>query len=207
MTKLLLAEDDPLTLAGIQALLAGSDFVVVAAVASGRLALDVLPTARPDVLVLDFEMPERSGLDVLRVLRERGDKRPIVLLTGSMSDRKVYEALQLGVNGLVVKATAPQNLLTCLTSVCEGKRWIDHEVLQRVMELSLNPQADGPLDKLSKRERSVVGLVLQGLKNREIADELGIGEGTIKVHLHNIFEKMGVSSRMELAFAAAKAVE
>jgi two-component system nitrate/nitrite response regulator NarP len=207
--KLLIAEDDPLTLEGIKLLLASSNHQVVATASDGESVLEQIPTKRPEILLLDFDMPKRSGLDVLRTLRERGDKRPVVLLTGSISDRRVYEALQLGLNGLVIKAAAHSHLLTCLDAVAQGKRWIEHEVLQRAMEISLSPDgaASDPLHPLSKRERAIVGLLLQGMRNKEIAGELGIGEGTVKVHLHKIFDKLGVSSRMELALAASKACE
>jgi two-component system nitrate/nitrite response regulator NarP len=209
MGRILIAEDDPLTLEGIKLLLSTSTHQVLGTVSNGSLLLEQLPALRPELLLVDFDMPERTGLDVLRTLRERGDKRPVVLLTGSMSDRRVYEALQLGLNGLVLKSQAPRDLLTCLDAVCAGRRWIDHDVLQRVMELSLSPEADAadPLAPLSKRERAIVGLLLQGLRNKEIAAELRIGEGTVKVHLHNIFEKLGVSSRMELALLASRSAD
>lgn len=206
MGRILVAEDDPLTLEGIKLLLSVSAHQVVGTVSNGSLLLEQMPALSPDLLLIDFDMPERSGLDVLRTLRERGDKRSIVLLTGSMSDKRVYEALQLGLNGLVLKAQAPRDLLTCLDAVFAGRRWIDHDVLQRVMELSLSPDgaAADPLTPLSKRERAIVGLLLQGLRNKDIGSELGIGEGTVKVHLHNVFEKLGVGSRMELALLASR---
>jgi two-component system nitrate/nitrite response regulator NarL len=208
MTTLLIAEDDPLTLAGITLLIGQSLFEIVDTVSDGEAVLERLASKRPDMLLLDFDMPRRSGLDVLRTLRERGDKRPVVLLTGSMSDRRVYEALQIGLNGLVLKSAAPKNLLTCLDAVAQGRRWIEHEVLQRAMEISLDPDAReaDPLQALSRRERSIVSLVLQGLRNKQIAGELGISEGTVKVHLHKIFEKLGVTSRTELALAATKSL-
>jgi two-component system nitrate/nitrite response regulator NarP len=209
MARILVAEDDPLTLEGIKLLLSTTIHQVVGTVSNGSLLLEQLAETRSDLVLCDFDMPERTGLDVLRTLRERGDQRPVILLTGSMSDRRVYEALQRGLNGLVLKAMAPRDLLVCLEAVLAGRRWIDHEVLQRVMELSLDPDASrsDPLAPLSKRERAVVGLVLQGLRNKEIAAELRIGEGTVKVHLHNAFEKLGVSSRMELALLAARTAE
>ncbi|HEY0148769.1 MAG TPA: response regulator transcription factor [Allosphingosinicella sp.] len=207
MTRLLLADDDPLTREGIKLLLANSPYRVVGEAENGAEALALVPTARPDLLLLDFDMPERSGFEVLRTLRERGDKRPVVLLTGRIPDERVYQALQAGLNGLVIKAMAMRQLLTCLDSVTAGRRWIDHEILQRAMDYSLNAQdgADaGPLGTLSQRERSVADLVVRGLKNRDIAAELGIGEGTVKVHLHNIFEKLGVASRTELALLVSR---
>lgn len=203
MTKVLLAEDDPLTLAGIEMLLARSNFEVVATVNTGAAALDALASARPDLLILDNSMPERSGLDVLRTLRNRGDNRPIILLTGGINDQVSREAMQLGVNGIVIKATAPRDLLTCLETVVQGRRWLDQEVMQRAMELAMSPGADtDPLDTLSTRERAVASLVQRGLRNKEIAEELGLTEGTVKVHLHKVFDKLSVRSRTELILLA-----
>ncbi|HEY0044642.1 MAG TPA: response regulator transcription factor [Allosphingosinicella sp.] len=206
MVRLFLADDDPLTRAGIKLLLSKSRFDVVGEASDGAAALDHIPHARPDLLLLDFDMPERSGFEVLRTLRERGDRRPIVLLTGRISDERVFEALRIGLNGLVIKASAMEQLLTCLEAVSQGKRWIDHEILQRAMDFSLDQENGdtGLFSALSARERAVAGLIGKGLKNREVAAELGIGEGTVKVHLHNIFEKLGVGSRTELALLAAR---
>ena len=209
MTRIFLADDDPLTREGVKLLLSRSNYEVVGEAENGAAALELFPAARPDLLLLDFDMPERSGFEVLRTLRERGDRRPVVLLTGRISDERVYQALQTGLNGLVIKASAMQQLLTCLDSVVAGRRWIDHDILQRAMDFSLSAQDGsaeaGPLAALSTRERSIASLIVRGLKNREIAAELGIGEGTVKVHLHNIFEKLGVANRTELALLAAKA--
>ncbi|MDF2604642.1 response regulator transcription factor [Sphingomonas sp.] len=203
MAKVLVAEDDPLTLAGIEVLLASSNFQVAATARTGVEALDKLATARPDLLVLDVEMPERSGLDVLRTLRSRGDQRAIVLLTGSIKDARMQEAMQLGVNGLVIKGNAPRDLLLCLEAVAQGRRWFDQDTLQRAMELAQSP-ADrrDPLAALSDRERAITALVQRGLRNKEIAAELGLTEGTVKVHLHKIFHKLDVRSRTELILLA-----
>lgn len=206
VARILIAEDDPLTLSGIELILARTDYRVVCTVADGAAVLDELQQARVDLLILDVDMPERSGIDVLGILRERGDERPVVLLTGKIDDRRAFEAMQLGLNGLVIKARAPDTLLTCLDSVCQGRRWVDHEVLQRAMDHSLSPRDDesDPLHILSTREKSVAALLLHGLRNRDIGAELGISEGTVKVHLHRIYEKLGVGSRTELILAASK---
>lgn len=203
MTRVLVADDDPLTAAGIEALLANSNFQIVASVRTGKDVLETLGTTRPDILVLDIRMPERSGLDVLRTLRGRGDTRPIVLLTGSIDDQGAREAMDLGVNGVVIKASAPRDLPVCLETVVQGRRWFDQEVMQRVMERVHSPGARDPLEQLSARERGIVSLVRRGLRNKEIAEELGLTEGTVKVHLHKIFEKLGVHSRTELILLGA----
>ena len=199
MTRVLLAEDDPLTLAGIEILLDKTNFDIVATVGNGPAALDALPSARPDMLILDNGMPERTGLDVLRTLRNRGDNRPVVLLTGGINDLASREAMQLGVNGIVIKSTAPRDLVTCLDVVSQGRRWLDQEVMQRAMDLAMSPDAvRDPMEILSSRERAVATLVQRGLRNKEIADELGLTEGTVKVHLHKVFEKLSIRSRAEL---------
>jgi len=199
MTKVLVADDDPLTMAGITALLDQSNFDVVATANTGAAVLDTLASARPDLLILDNGMPERSGLDVLRTLRSRGDQRPVVLLTGGLNGDLAREAIQLAVNGIVIKATAPRDLLTCLESVVQGRRWLDQEVMQRVMDQAMSPDSPrDPFDLLSGRERAVASLAKRGLRNKEIADELGLTEGTVKVHLHKVFEKLGIRGRTEL---------
>ncbi|MDO9369442.1 MAG: response regulator transcription factor [Sphingopyxis sp.] len=199
MTKVLVADDDPLTMAGITALLDKTNFEVVATVDTGAAVLDTLASARPDLLILDNGMPERSGLDVLRTLRSRGDQRPVVLLTGGLNEELAREAIQLSVNGIVIKATAPRDLLTCLESVVQGRRWLDQEVMQRVMDQAMSPNSPrDPFDLLSGRERAVASLAKRGLRNKEIADELGLTEGTVKVHLHRVFEKLGIRGRTEL---------
>ena len=203
MTRILVAEDDPLTLSGIGMLLDKTNFEVVATVNTGTAALDALPKARPDMLILDNSMPERTGLDVLRTLRHRGDNRPVVLLTGGINDQATKEAMQLGVDGIVIKSTAPRDLLTCLETVVQGRRWLDQEVMQRAMQLAMSPDSPrDPLEALSARERAVASLAQRGLRNKEIADELGLTEGTVKVHLHKVFEKLGVRGRTELILLA-----
>ena len=203
MTRVLVAEDDPLTLSGISMLLDKTNFEVVATVNTGTAALDALPKARPDMLILDNSMPERTGLDVLRTLRHRGDNRSVILLTGGINDQATKEAMQLGVDGIVIKLTAPRDLLTCLETVVQGRRWLDQEVMQRAMQLAMSPDAPrDPLEALSARERAVASLAQRGLRNKEIADELGLTEGTVKVHLHKVFEKLGLRGRTELILLA-----
>ena len=113
------------------------------------------------------------------------------------------EAVKLSVNGIVIKSTAPRDLLVCLESVVQGRRWIDQEVMQRVMEQAMSPDAPrDPFDALSARERAVASLVQRGLRNKEVASELGLTEGTVKVHLHKVFDKLGIRGRTELILLA-----
>jgi two-component system nitrate/nitrite response regulator NarP len=137
---------------------------------------------------------------VLRTLRGRGDNHSVVLLTASLEDQLLLEALQLEVNGIVLKESAQEQLLQCLSAVQAGRRWIEQDLLQKALQLTSQGAAlNDPLGAITTRERAVVELVAQGLRNREIGSELGMTEGTIKVYLHRIYEKLNVSNRTELA--------
>ena len=200
MTRVLIADDHPLMLSGIEAVLRGTSYEVAAKVADGAAVLDMLASARPDILVLDIKMPGRTGIDVLRILREANDPRPVVLLTADIDDRSLLEAVRLGVNGIILKEGAETQILACLDEVGGGGRWIDASLLQRALDLAAGgAPARGPLDRLSARERAIARLVGEGLRNREIGDELGLTEGTVKVCLHRIYEKLGIANRTELA--------
>jgi two-component system nitrate/nitrite response regulator NarP len=202
--RILIADDHPFILDGVQAFLAGTPYQIVARVKDGGEVLTLLPSARPDILILDVQMPERGGIEVMRTLRTRGDRRPIILLAGTIDDRRLIEAVQLGVEGILMKGSAPETLLACLDEVAKGGRWIEQAILQRALDLTMSGGGGGgdPLSELTPRERSIATLVARGQTNREIAAELGIGEGTVKIHLHRIFQKLGVSSRTKLAVIA-----
>ena len=209
MTRVLLADDHPLMLSGIEAMLRGTNYEVVAKARDGAAALEMLPAVRADVLVLDLKMPERSGLDVLRTLRARGDQRPIVILTADLDDQSLMEAILLGVNGIILKEGAENLIVTCLDNVSRGERWIERSVLQRALDITMRNGAEpkGPLGSLAPRERAISRLVGSGLRNREIAEELGLTEGTVKVCLHRIYEKLEISNRTELAMLAREPTE
>jgi two-component system nitrate/nitrite response regulator NarP len=208
MTRVLLADDHPFILAGVEAVLTQAGYSVVGKAEDGAEVLEVLPALRPDILVLDVRMPERDGVDVLLTLRSRGDTRPIILLTASLDDRRLLDAIKAEVNGIVLKEGAEETLLQCLTAVLHGKRWVQSELLERALNLSINGGgANDALSGLSTREKALARLVAQGLKNRAIAAELGITEGTVKAYLHTIYQKLGVENRTELGVLAANGRE
>lgn len=199
MTTVLIADDHPIVLSGIEAILRDTRYAVVATATDGEQALDLLAKADPDILVLDVQMPKATGLDVVRTVRDRGDRRPVILLTASLADRRLLEALELGVQGIVLKEGAQHLLVRCLDEVSAGRRWIEPGLLQQALDLKMAPGPRGGLGSLTARERAVAELVSQGRRNRDIAAELGITEGTVKIHLHRIYEKIGVGNRTELA--------
>lgn len=202
MKRVLVADDHPIMLSGIEAVLRDTAYQVVATAADGDAVFEALPDAQPDILILDVKMPRQSGIDVLRTLRREGDTRPVVLLTADLSDQALLEAVELGVNGIIMKEGAHGLLTTCLDHVSNGRRWIDRDVMDRALNLKVRGREEDRLARLSNREKQISWLVAQGRRNRDIAAELGITEGTVKVRLHKIYEKLGVSSRTELAILA-----
>ena len=199
MTRILLADDHPMIQAAVEAMLRGSDFQLIAKAGSGAEALEAIAEHDPEIVVLDIQMPEGSGIDVLRKLRSEGDDRPIVLLTASIDDARFSQALSLKVDGVLLKTSDPALLIDCLDSVRSGEEWIDPQLQRQARPMMLEQGVP-----LSPRERELVGLVRKGMRNREIAEQLGITEGTVKVYLHSVFEKTGVANRTELAIRAAE---
>jgi two-component system, NarL family, nitrate/nitrite response regulator NarL len=199
--RILLADDHPMISTAIEALLRNSPFEIVGMAATGEQAVQKAEELKPDILLLDLQMPGGTGMDVLRRLRSNGGKMRIVLLTAAIDDASLIEAKSLKVQGMVLKNSDPAYLLECLERVSRGGRWIDPELSDRAKKLA-ETFAERVAPSLSPRERELVNLVRKGLRNREIADQLGVTEGTIKVYLHSVFEKLGVSSRTELAIRA-----
>ena len=196
--RVLLVDDHPIVLHGLQQLFARHhDFEVVGCCADAACAIEAVARDEPDVMVLDLRMPGRSGLDVLRALsgKHKGCRR--VLLTAAIRDDEVADAVALGVIGLVMKESSPDVLLDCVRSVHGGTPWMDRDIASQRPRPALGSPASGA-DALTPREVEIVRMVAQGLRNKAIGERLTISEGTVKVHLHNIYEKLGVDGRLEL---------
>ena len=207
MTSILLADDHPFMRAGVEAVLRGSPFDIVATAATGDEALALVGRHDPDICIFDVRMPGRSGVEALQHMRERGDNRPVVLLTAALEDRALLAAVRAGVNGIVLKDVAEDGLLDTLRKVESGQRSVPEDLLQRALDLSLTGGVPDPLAPLAPRERQIAFHVGRGMRNREIADALAMSEGTVKVYLHTIYQKLGVKNRTELALIAHKLEE
>jgi two-component system nitrate/nitrite response regulator NarL len=199
-TRILIVDDHPMIRSAVAMLLDGSEFAIAATAGSVEAAMAAIRDDPPDMVILDLAMPGESGLEVLRRLRSAGDPRPVIILTAGIDDFSLREAIGLAVNAIVMKNNDPAHLLDCLQAVRDGKRWLDPDLEQRAAE----QEQRGPHTPLSPRERKLVQLVSRGLRNREIAAQLGITEGTVKVYLHALFDKLGVASRTELAIRSGE---
>jgi two-component system nitrate/nitrite response regulator NarP len=201
MTRLLLADDHPMIRTAIEVLLRETSYEIVGVAASGAETLTSVERLEPDVLLLDLQMPDGTGMDVFRELKSKGGAPRMIILTAAIDDASLMEAKSLGASGMVLKSSDPAYIIECLDRVSRGGQWIDPELAERVQELSDTFGSSGR-PALAPRERQLVRFVRQGLRNREIAKQLGVTEGTVKVYLHAVFDKLGVSNRTELAIRA-----
>jgi DNA-binding NarL/FixJ family response regulator len=203
--RIVTADDHPIFRDGLRRLLeAEAGFSVVGEAGSGREALKLVASHSPDVLLLDLAMPDGSGLDVLRALDRKSSVKSI-LLTAAAERREMIEALQLGVRGLVMKHSATTMLHKCIRAVMAGEYWFGHDRMPDMIEALRQlrePQATSPVHTLTRREIHVIAAVVSGATNRDISEQLGLSEQTVKNHLSHIFDKVGVSNRLELALFA-----
>ncbi|MBI4200097.1 MAG: response regulator transcription factor [Chloroflexi bacterium] len=199
--SLVVADDHPLISEGVESLLRQEpDFTVLRRCRDGEETLEALRELRPDVLILDLRMPRMKGLAVLREMRKERLPTRVVLLAAVVEEDEVMEALHLGVSGVVLKDTPPQLLLQAVRKVHAGEQWLEKQSFGRALQKMLRREAGARqvAGILTRREIEIVRLVTRGLRNKEIAEKLFIDEGTVKVHLHNIYEKLGVCGRPAL---------
>jgi two-component system, NarL family, nitrate/nitrite response regulator NarL len=211
--RLLIADDHPIVRDGLKKLLQlEDDFEVVGEAVDGRDVLDKVRELDPDIVLLDLRMPNLDGLGALQALQQINKRTRVIILTASEDKNEFVQAMKLGCSGIVLKQTAPDLIVKSIRKVHSGEIWLDSHTTAAVMrqfstglENSGSGQAGGKgreRSPLSAREREIVALVAQGYKNKEMAEKMFISEQTVKNHLHNIFDKLGVSDRLELALYA-----
>lgn len=199
--RVVLADGHPLMLKGVNALLSReSDFRVLELCTSGDAALSAVRMHRPDILVLGLRMPDQDGLSVIRAMADALLTTRVVLLVASIDDQEILEAGRLGVRGVVLKEMAPQLLLLCLRKVQAGEPWLERRTVMRGLETLLRREENQrELSKLlSAREIEILRIVVTGQPNKAVAERVRISEGTVKSHLHHIYEKLHVRNRIEL---------
>jgi DNA-binding NarL/FixJ family response regulator len=203
----ILADDHPIILSGLEALLEPTPFRVLGRCTDGARALALIKDLQPDLAIVDVARAGLNSVDVLRhAARERLRTR-IVIFTASTTEAHVVAAVRHGAWGVVFKDASPELLLACLKDVASGERCLPAGVIEGAM-LQQRPSAGpDPAASLTPRERESAALVAGGLSNKEISRRLRISEGTVKIHLHNIYEKLGVGNRTSLATLAQRFLE
>jgi two-component system, NarL family, nitrate/nitrite response regulator NarL len=201
MIDVVLADDHPIVLAGLENMLRRQrDCRVVASCVDGVEALRAINQYRPDVAVLDLRMPRMTGLAVLRQMQKDNLPTRPVVLAAVLDDDDLVEAIRLGVRGVLLKEMAAAAVVECIREVHAGGQWMEKRSVTHALDKMVRrEQGARDLEKvLTTRELQIAGAVATGLRNKEIADKFGIAEGTVKIHLHVIYEKLKIDGRMAL---------
>jgi len=206
---IVIADDHAILREGVRKLLECEPGMrVVGEAADGEETIRVVSQIKPQVLLLDLLMSKKTGLEALRELSKLGLPTRTIIFTAAIEREQVVEALQLGARGIVMKHSAFQVLLESIRCVISGKHWVDQEsvphLIQAVrgMEPPLRASAAKQDLGLTPREMQIVALIVAGYTNKDLAKELRISQNTTKHHLTNIFNKLGVSNRLELVLYA-----
>jgi two-component system, NarL family, nitrate/nitrite response regulator NarL len=204
--RVMMADDHVIFRQGVRKLLEGEDDIsIVGEASNGNECVHMLTKLKPDILLLDLRMPDKDGLAVLEEVNVDSLTTRIIVLTAAEDDRDAVRAMRLGARGIVLKQSASDLLVKSIHRVHSGEIWLDNRITAEVMKAFANGSDNGSRrDKplLTEREKQIVQLVAQGYRNKEIGETLFISEQTVKNHLHNIFDKLGVSDRLELALYA-----
>jgi two-component system nitrate/nitrite response regulator NarL len=206
--KVQLIDDHTLFRLGLKNLLERSGIDVVAAASTGQEGLAIVETANPDVILLDMRMPDMDGLEVLKQLRQSGVTVPIAMLTTSTDEADLVESLRNGAQGYLLKDMDPDELVSALRNIVNGETIVAPQLagtLARALQgKSEQPEKATPLSELTPREMEIIEHLAIGQSNKVIARELGITDGTVKLHVKAILRKLGVSSRVEAAVIAVE---
>jgi DNA-binding NarL/FixJ family response regulator len=198
MIRVLLADDHGLVRTGLISLLSTTaDIEVVGEAADGAQALDLVASTRPDVVLMDLSMPVMDGVDATRAVRHRHPETRVLVLWSFADQGRVRDAIAAGATGYVLKDCTPDELRSSIRAAAEG-----HAPLDARVATALLPSGAAPAEQLSDRERQVLRLASKGLANKQIGRALGITERTVKVHLSNIYRRIGVTDRTSAALWA-----
>lgn len=209
--RVIIIDDHALFRVGLQGLLQQRGIEVVAAVADGHEGLELAEQLQPNIILLDLRMPDIGGLQVLQLAKQRGLKIPIVMLTTSNEEQDLVDALRNGAQGYLLKDMEPDELVSALRDIEKGKNVIAQgltDVLARVVqgEPAIEERANvkSPFSELTPRELEILCLLADGQSNKIIARNLGISDGTVKLHVKAILRKLNVHSRVEAAVIAVE---
>jgi len=206
--RVLLIDDHTLFRVGLEGLLAHRSIDVIASIGDGREGLQCAADLNPDIVLLDMRMPDINGIDVLKKLRETGFQNPVVMLTTSTDEHDLVESLRNGAQGYLLKDMEPDELVLALRDIVAGKTVVAPDlapVLAKVVQGDGTlPDEASPFDELTPREGEILSLLAEGQSNKVIARNLGISDGTVKLHVKAILRKLSVHSRVEAAVMAVE---
>lgn len=199
MARIALIDDHTFFRKGVEAALTAAGHEVVLSLQDGNDALKAIAEAQPDIVLLDQAMRPVDGATILNQLRQSGSLQPVIMLTNELMDAELLSVLKAKVNGIVFKHCPEMRLFEAIDAVVAGRRYVDGDLVDRA--LAAAPDAGRPhtTSELSQREQAIADLVCQGLRNSQVAERLGMTEGTVKIYLHNIYRKLGVANRTLLA--------
>ena len=198
---IVVADDHPIVLQGVVGVLrTQQDINVVAICSDGAAATKAILDLSPNVAVLDVAMPGMSGIDILSEIVAHGCGTKVIFLTAGVSDKQLLTAIAQGARGLILKDVAADNIVKCVREVAEGRRWIPIDIVEAALEREEGRR--DVVEKLTLRERQITSLISEGLSNKEIGRQLHLTEGTVKIHLHNIYTKLEVPNRTALTALA-----
>jgi DNA-binding NarL/FixJ family response regulator len=205
--KLVAADPHPLSLLGLEQLLKDEGGIeLVATCNSATQLLKDVVRHEPDILVVDINLPDRNGLELINELKNSSLDVKVVILTVEMDDEQTIDALKYGVKGVVLKNMPAHLLVQCIQKVAAGGLWMEKESIGHAFEKMLHREAG--MRRLSTiltaRETEVMRAVAGGLSNQQIAEKLIVSEGTVKIHVHNIYKKLGINNRVDLTLYAQK---
>ncbi|RJP55447.1 MAG: DNA-binding response regulator [Anaerolineaceae bacterium] len=203
MLKIIIADDHQVVRRGLTLTInAEKDMRVVGEAENGAGVLTLIKKHKPDVVLMDLQMPEMNGVGALKQIRPECPDLPILILTTFSDDAHVHAALRAGASGFLLKEMSGDDLVESIRGAAQGKPQLHPEIARRLMERA--PMPDDPFDSLTERERGVLKLLARGKSNKEIAGELSLTEMTVKGYVSDLFVKLGVNDRTQAALMAVR---
>lgn len=203
MLKIIIADDHQVVRRGLTLTIdAEEDMRVVGEAQNGAGVLTLIKKHKPDVVLMDLQMPEMTGVDALKQIRPEYPDLPILILTSFTDDAHVFAALRAGASGFLLKEMNGDDLVAAIRGAAQGKPQLHPDIAKRLMARA--PMPDDPFDSLTERERGILKLLAKGKSNKEIAGELSLTEMTVKGYVSDMFVKLGVNDRTQAALMAVR---
>ncbi len=205
MIKIVITEDHKMFRESLKTIFTKANIAqVIGEASNGKELLKLLPTLKPDIILMDIAMPEMDGVETSRLVMEKYPDMKILALSSFSDAQNYYKMTQAGVKGFVLKSSSLDELKLAINEVYNNKSWFSNELLQNVIKEQVNVEKDKNIDDLSEREVEIIGLICEGDTNNQIADTLNLSADTVKWHRANIMSKTGCSNAASLVIYAIK---